>query len=340
MVVEVVAVAVAAFVLAALLTRAMLTLARSHDLIDVPNERSSHHAPTPRGGGVAIVLASIAGCVALAMLGYLQTQLLIAVAGGGLMVAVCGFIDDRYQLSARVRLLAHFGAACWALIWLGGLPALRIADEMYSLGPFGYLLGAFGIVWTINLFNFMDGIDGIAASEAAFIAASGAALALWFVSSSGVPWAALLFAAACCGFLLLNWPPARIFMGDVGSGYLGYVVAVLAVAAARESPVALFVWAILGGAFLVDATTTLARRGIRGERLHQAHRSHAYQHLARRWRSHERVVVAMLILNVAWLLPCAAFAVRYPAFAAATVVVALLPLVVMAVVAGAGRADS
>ena len=337
MTIEIAAIVAAALALAAAVTRGMLTLARSHDLIDVPNERSSHAVPTPRGGGIGIVLASLAGWIALALLGHLQMRLLIALAGGGLLVAVCGFVDDRYQLSARLRLLVHFGAALWALIWLGGLPALQIGSYTVSFGPFSYVLGAVGIVWTINLFNFMDGIDGIAASEAAFIAAAGAVLASWAGSAVELPAVALLFAAACSGFLILNWPPARIFMGDVGSGYLGYVVAVIAVAAARQSPVALFIWAILGGVFLVDATVTLVRRGMGGERLEQAHRSHAYQHLARRWGGHRPVVVAMLVLNIAWLLPCAAFALRNPDLASATTVVALLPLIVLAVVAGSGR---
>jgi len=335
--IEIAAVLAATAVLAAALTRGMVSLARSHRLLDVPNERSSHAVPTPRGGGVGIVLASVAGWSVLALLGHLQTRLLVALAGGGLVIALCGFIDDRHQLSARLRLLVHFGAAVWALIWLGGLPALQIGADTITFGPFGYVLGALGIVWTINLFNFMDGIDGIAASEAAFISAAGAALAWWVSSAVELPAVAMLFAAACCGFLLLNWPPATIFMGDVGSGYLGYIIAVIAVAAARQSPVALFVWAILGGVFLVDATVTLARRAVRREQLQQAHRSHAYQHLAGRWRGHKPVVIGVLVVNVGWLLPSAAFALRNPDLAGVTTVIALLPLILLAVLLGSGR---
>src|SRR5437763_1644121 len=144
---------------------------------------------------------------------------------------------------------------------------------------------------------------------------------------------------ACLGFLRWNWPPARIFLGDVGSGYLGYVIVVLAVAAARDNPSALWVWLILGGAFFVDATTTLIRRTLRNERVHEAHRGHAYQWLARRWGSHAKVTCAVLIVNVLWLLPCAVFATWRPSLAAATVVFAFAPLVLV-VSATSGRREN
>jgi Fuc2NAc and GlcNAc transferase len=192
----------------------------------------------------------------------------------------------------------------------------------------------------LNLFNFMDGIDAIAASEAAFVAAAGALLGVVSGSMPGVSAVALAFAATCCGFLVWNWPPARIFMGDVGSGYLGFVLSVLALAAARDNSAALWIWLILGGVFFVDATVTLVRRLVRREHLHQGHRSHGYQWLARRWGSHLRVTVAVLAVNVFWLLPCAAFAALHPSQAATATCVALAPLVVIALAAGSGRPES
>jgi Fuc2NAc and GlcNAc transferase len=188
----------------------------------------------------------------------------------------------------------------------------------------------------MNLFNFMDGTDGIAASEAIFVLCGGALLGV-LSGSAQVCWAALLCATACLGFLLWNWAPARIFMGDVGSGYLGYVIAVLALAATRANPAALWAWLILGGVFFVDATVTLLRRLARGERPHEAHRSHAYQWFARRWDSHAKVTCAVLAVDLLWLLPCAVFALRAPSFAAATAMVALLPLVLLACVVSGRR---
>src|SRR5205807_9594710 len=145
-----------------------------------------------------------------------------------------------------------------------------------------------------------------------FVAWAGALLGTFAGTSGDAAAVASVFGAACCGFLLWSWPPAKIFMGDVGSGYLGYVIAVLAVGATRDNPVALWAWLILGGVFFVDATVTLLRRLLRGERVYQAHRSHAYQWLARRWGSHAKVTCAVLIVNVLWLLPCAVFATRRP----------------------------
>jgi Fuc2NAc and GlcNAc transferase len=315
-------------------------LAVSHGVLDLPNDRSSHSTPIPRGGGVAIVVATSVAAVFLAWYGLVDSRLFIAVTGGGALVAIVGFLDDRHQLPARVRFAAHLAAALWALWWLGGLPPLRLGNEVVSFGWTGYVIGALVIVWTLNLFNFMDGIDGIAASEAVFVAWCGAWLALLAGSAGAVAAMGAVLGAACVGFLWWNWSPAKLFMGDVGSGYLGYVIIVLGIGAARESAVALLVWLVLGGAFFTDATVTLVRRIVRRERVYEAHRTHAYQWLARRWGSHRRVVLLVLLVNCLWLLPCALFAVLRPVYAAVTVAVALVPLVILTVSAGAGRAEN
>ncbi|HSY05791.1 MAG TPA: glycosyltransferase family 4 protein [Steroidobacteraceae bacterium] len=328
---------VSALAAAALLTELMRRIAVGSGVLDVPNPRSSHGVPTPRGGGVAIVLVTTAGLTVLALRGILRPDLLYALAGGGIAVALVGLIDDRRSSSAPVRLSVHFAAALWALWWLGGLPPLRVGTHLLTSGWLGYLFGALGIVWAINLFNFMDGIDGIAASEAIFVAVA-ASLALSV--NAGIGAAALTFAAACGGFLVWNWSPARIFLGDVGSGYLGYVIVVLAVAATRDNPAALWVWLILGGAFFVDATVTLVRRTLRNERVHQAHRSHAYQWLARRWRSHGKVTVAFLTVDLLWLLPAALIAAHRPSYAVMAVIVAFAPLAILALAVGAGRQEA
>jgi Fuc2NAc and GlcNAc transferase len=333
-------IALAALAASALLTQITRKVAAGSGVLDVPNARSSHGVPTPRGGGVAIVLVTTAGLIVLAVREMVRPDLLWAVGGGGLAVALVGFADDRRSLSVVTRLAVHFAAALWALAWLGGLPPLRVGDHLVSLGWAGYLPGALGIVWAVNLFNFMDGIDGLAASEAIFVVVCGVPLSLPIARSSGVVPEALVFAAACGGFLLWNWSPARIFLGDVGSGYLGYVIVVLAVALTRDNPAALWVWLILGGAFFVDATVTLVRRGLRNERVHEAHRSHAYQWLARRWNSHARVTLAVLCVNLLWLLPCAVWASRSPHAAVACVIIALAPLAVLAVAVGSGRKES
>jgi Fuc2NAc and GlcNAc transferase len=311
------------FALSWVLTWWVRRMALARGLLDQPNARSSHSIPTPRVGGIAIVIAANAGILLLLAAGQLDLKLAIALIGGGAAIAVVGFMDDRRRLSARVRFAVHVLAALWALMWLGGLPPLRIGGHLTALGPTGYVLGVLAIVWVLNLFNFMDGIDGIAASEAIFIVC-GAALAA--AASGATIGAALVLGAASGGFLLWNWPPAKIFMGDV--------------AATRDDASAMWAWLTLGGVFFVDATATLIRRALRREPLHQAHRSHAYQKLARRWASHGRATALVLAINCCWLLPCALFAVRHPGLAAWTCVVALAPLAVLAFLTGAGGAET
>jgi Fuc2NAc and GlcNAc transferase len=329
--------ALGALLVALLLTGIVRRLALAQGVLDVPNERSSHSTPTPRGGGVAIFVATIAASAVLAWRGALDIKLLLALTGGGSVVALVGFYDDRRQLSARSRLGAHLVAGLWALLCIGGLPPLRFADHIVSFGWAGYVIGALGIAWTVNLFNFMDGIDGIAASEAVFIAWGAALLGLLVGPSVAAPAMALAFGAACFGFLAWNWPPAKIFMGDVGSGFVGYVLVVLALAATRENPAALFVWLILGGVFFCDATVTMVRRLARGEPVYQAHCSHAYQRLARRWGSHRSVTLAAVSVNLVWLLPCAWLASVSPGRAAWMTVIALAPLTLLALRAGVGE---
>jgi Fuc2NAc and GlcNAc transferase len=312
--------------------------ALARGVLDIPNDRSSHTTATPRGGGLAMVLAASAAFIVLAVHGMISRPLAIALLVGGGAVALIGFVDDRRPLPAGLRLAVHIVAATWAVAWLGGLPPIRAGGFVFAAGWIGAVLAVLGVVWSLNLFNFMDGIDGIAASEAAFV--TGAATLLFLpAGTSGATSAAAVFCAAVVGFLPWNWPPARIFMGDVGSGYLGFVIAVLALAATVRDPVAVWVWLILGGVFFVDATVTLVRRTFRGDRLHEAHRSHAYQWVARRWGRHLPVTVAVLAINLLWLLPAAWLASHHPPWAAWIVLASFLPLVLLAALAGAGRAE-
>jgi Fuc2NAc and GlcNAc transferase len=197
-----------------------------------------------------------------------------------------------------------------------------------------------GIVWVLNLYNFMDGIDGLAASEAVFVALGSAFLLLLAGGSPGVVAASAAFGAACLGFLGWNWPPAKIFMGDVGSGYIGYTIAVLALAAARDQSSLLAVWLILSGLFIIDATVTLVRRLFRGEKVYSAHRSHAYQWLARRWKSHKSVTVLAVGINLLWLLPWSWAAATNPTRVIWIMAVAYVPLTILVLAAGAGRAEA
>jgi Fuc2NAc and GlcNAc transferase len=327
-----------ALVLSVLLTGLMRRYALARGILDAPNARSSHTRVTPRGGGIAIVAAMVAGVAVGLGAGIIDARLAAALCGGGIAVAWIGFADDRSPVSVGKRLLIHFAAAAWAVFILGGLPPLQVGEAVRDLGTAGDVFAVVAVVWIINLFNFMDGIDGIAGGEAVTIAAVGGLLAL-SGGMGGVAAAAFVLAAASGGFLVWNWPPARIFMGDVGSGFLGFAIAVLGLAAARESPTAPWVWLMLGGVFMVDATVTIVRRILRRVNLSDAHREHAYQRLSRRWKGHLPVLLATLSVNVLWLSPLAWFAASNPDLGLGLAALTLAPLVVIAVVAGAGKPE-
>jgi Fuc2NAc and GlcNAc transferase len=325
------------------LSAALTGLVRRHalraSLLDIPNERSSHVRATPRGGGLAIVLVSLGAMAVFALTGRMAAPVFYALAGGGAAVAGVGYLDDRGRIGIVGRFVVHIAAAIWATAWLGGLTSLHWNGELVHLGFLGSVLAVLGLVWSLNLFNFMDGIDGIAASQAVFMAGMGALLALAGGLSSSVLLGGIAIGAASLGFLLWNWPPARIFMGDVGSGYLGFVLATLALAATKEASVMLPAWLILGAVFMVDATFTLCRRLLRRERVYEAHRSHAYQWLARRWNSHLRVTLGCIALNLLWLAPWAWACLRHPTQSGWFVLFAWTVPICLAAASGAGRRE-
>lgn len=321
------------------LTAGLRRYALARRVLDMPNARSSHAVPTPRGGGVAIVLSFMLALSVLAAPGGLDWPGYLALAGAGVAVAIVGFVDDHRHIAARWRLLAHFAAATWALGWLGGAPPLSVLGLEVAPGWLGFALAALFLVWLLNLYNFMDGIDGIASVEAITVCIGGALL-YWISGHAQLSWLPLLLAAAVAGFLIWNFPPARIFMGDAGSGFLGVVLGVMALQAGWVSAALFWAWAILLGVFVVDATVTLLRRLLRGERVYEAHRSHAYQYAARRYGRHLPVTVAVGCINLAWLLPLAIWVGSGGLDGAVGVLVAYAPLVVLALRLDAGKPES
>lgn len=270
-------------------------LARS--VLDLPNERSSHSIPTPRGGGLAIAIAALAAAVVLGAAGELPWSLVLAMGLGGGLVAGIGWVDDHRHVPARWRALAQLVAAGIAVALFGGLDSLRLGAGEVRLGLLGSGLAIVAIIWVVNLYNFMDGIDGIAGIQAVTVGVFGAALAAQ-AEAPEIVRGSLLIAAAAAGFLVWNWAPAKIFMGDVGSGLLGFLFAVLALASERLGGPPLLTWLILMGVFVFDATATLLRRAARGERWYDAHREHAYQRLVRAGWSHRRVSLGVAGLNL------------------------------------------
>jgi Fuc2NAc and GlcNAc transferase len=306
-------------------------------LLDLPNERSSHSQPTPRGGGLALTVAHLLGLGAATQFGLVSPAVAIALLGGGVLVAVIGFLDDHGHVAASLRLLCHFLALSWAVWWLGALPPVNFGWGAVDLGWAGTAMMVLYCAWFLNLFNFMDGIDGIASAQALSMSVTATLLLLLVTGSERSALPLVLLASATAGFLAWNWPPARIFMGDVGSGYLGYALGALAIWTVAEGWLTPWVWVILGGAFLADATVTLFVRARSRVAVTHAHRCHAYQRLSRHFGSHRAVTLAFFAINVFWLGPWALVATHWPQYAAACAVVAVSPLFVAASRLGAGR---
>jgi len=268
--------------------------ALQRELLDQPGERRSHSVATPRGGGIAIVLALLVAAAALALRHPHQIVLLAAFGIGLVLVAGIGLIDDHRPLSPWLRLGVQALAATVLAAGVAG-----------TYGSFGTALVAFIAVMVLtNVWNFMDGINGIAASQTA-LAAAGLSVAV----GGAWGWLALALVAACVGFLPFNFPQARIFLGDVGSGALGYALAVLAVVAYADHAMPWPLVLLPLSAFIVDSGLTLLRRLLRGERWWTPHTQHAYQVWAARIHAHAPVTfgyagwTAVALLLTWWLRP-------------------------------------
>jgi Fuc2NAc and GlcNAc transferase len=331
------------FLLASLTSFALTWLLQHYalaaSLLDIPNDRSSHSVPTPRGGGVAIVLVFLFGMLILFKFELLTTTVLWAFLGAGAWVAVVGFIDDHQHIPARWRLLAHFIAAAWGLFCLGLAPLSLSNTVSIELGWIGYTLGAFYLVWLLNLYNFMDGIDGLASIEAITVCFGGVLLTVLGTGTSNQLYLLLLVIAAVTGFLVWNFPPAKIFMGDAGSGFLGLVLGLFSLQAAWQAPQFFWSWLILLGVFIVDATWTLIQRFLRAEKVYEAHRSHAYQYASRHYQSHKTVSLAVAVINICWLLPIALWVGLAGLNGLLGLGIAYLPLMLLAIKFKAGQAE-
>jgi UDP-N-acetylmuramyl pentapeptide phosphotransferase/UDP-N-acetylglucosamine-1-phosphate transferase len=269
-----------AFSVAAILSW-RLACARGYWLVlDIPNERSLHSRPTPRTGGIAILLGIGAGIV-IAWLGngYSITNLPVSIAV--LALALVALLDDRYALGVMPRLLMQI---CVVSILIFTLP-------LTSIGIVAPIASLLFLLWMVNLYNFMDGMDGFAAGMAIFGFSTYAMLA-WQAGYTEFAFGCAIIGAASSGFMLLNFPPARLFMGDSGSTVLGLLAGVAVLFAHRESILPVWLGVLVFSPFIVDATVTLGMRILRREKFWQAHKTHYYQRLVRLGWGHRRTVLA------------------------------------------------
>jgi Fuc2NAc and GlcNAc transferase len=255
----------------------------------VPNERSLHDIPTPKGGGIAITLTWYAGISVLYFAGIIERNLYFALLGG-IILAVVSLIDDIKGLKPVIRLIVHFLTAIFAFYFLNGLRPLIMPALNINYNFIVYPLAIIGMVWFINLFNFMDGVDGFASVEVITIAC------VLFVMSWNI--ITILLIVCVTGFLCWNWPKAKIFMGDVGSTQLGFILVVLGIYFHNNLEFSILNWIMLTSPFWFDATLTLFRRMRNKEKLSEAHRKHAYQRIVQAGFTHEKVNLFLILINL------------------------------------------
>lgn len=278
----------ACFTVSLILTYIIRAVAVKKKLLAMPNERSSHTVPTPHGGGIAIAVVWFSGLFILKYQGSIDSKLFYALLCGVLVSAV-SYLDDVYELSPKKRLMAQAVASICAIYFLGGIKFLNFSVFTVNNQIISAVFAFFMIMWFINLYNFLDGIDGHAGLEAIFLSVAG------FLLFGGEHF--IILGCAVAGFQFWNWHRAKIFMGDVGSTLLGFNIAVFSLYY-QGTDTSILVWIVLFGAFWFDATLTLYRRYRNGEKLSQAHKKHAYQRITQAGWRHDQTVLAVLGINI------------------------------------------
>lgn len=263
--------------------------ARNRFILDLPNERSSHSIPTPLGGGIAIAIIWFLVITFLFLRKEIDSALFLALLCG-LPVSIIGLVDDIVSISPKIRLFVQVASASTALFFLGGLNSIDIGFGLLSVPFVLSILAVVGIVWFTNLFNFLDGIDGYISAEVIFI---GLAYFLFF----GI-FPPVILATITAGFLVWNWQPAKIFIGDMGSTLLGFTIGVFAVYYQNINQSSIVIWLMLTSLFWFDATLTLFRRWRNHEQLFKAHKKHAYQRIIQSGFSHQKTVLYSLVINL------------------------------------------
>lgn len=271
------------FLLSLFLTYIIKYYAIKKEILDIPNERSSHASPTPRGGGLAIVISFYVGLFFFKE--QVSSELFLALFAG-LPIVIISLLDDLLTLSSKVRLFIQGLSAILALYLLGGVNHLDFGIIEFS-GVWLNVFAFFIIVWLTNLYNFLDGIDGYAASQTVTL---GVGLSLLLFNPLGY-----VLVAISLGFLVFNWHKASIFMGDVGSASLGFIIAVLLFS--NSSGENIYFWFIALSLFWIDGSITLLRRFINGEKVMKAHKKHAFQRLVQSGFSHTLVTVGLIGFN-------------------------------------------
>ncbi|MBL4680935.1 MAG: hypothetical protein JKY88_09450 [Pseudomonadales bacterium] len=299
------------------------------------NVRSAHELPTPTGSGLVLLKLFLVSIILLWYWQLITVEMLLACLGP-IFVGAVGYVDDKSDLPVKVRMPLYMFAAVWS-VYILGFPVINISGMEIDLGLLGLVLGVMSLFWLQNLFNFMDGVDGIASIEVVFVCFS----AVWIGCeafnglSSGWSLLGILIGILALGYLMTNWPPARMFMGDAGSNFFGLMLGVFVLG---NEAISVWVWMILLSQFIVDACLTVSIRLIKHQKIYESHSQHAYQHLNRRYGTNH-VLQLMIIVNFIWLLPIAYLAHEFPDMGFILLLLASLPLVLLYWLSGAGKTE-
>ena len=313
-----------AFVSTVVGTQLFRSYAVQKGIVAAPNFRSLHQAQIPRGAGIVFSCVFLCLLVGLGIATAVRADLLWAILLGGAVAALSGFVDDVVDIAQKTKFAIQGVLAAWVLYCFGGK---SLVDLPWLPAFVGLAVSWLALVWLMNLYNFMDGIDGMAASGAVFFCTA-AIIALLLTGAEGTPVLILGLLAACSlGFLRFNWPPASVFMGDSGSLFLGYCFGALIVATVSSGQISLWTWLVILGYFAGDTTTTTLLRIFSIRRWYGGHRSHAYQNLARIWGSHLKVVRYVACYHMLWLLPLAIWSCLEPRTAPLAAALGLAPVV-------------
>lgn len=277
------------FILSFILTYLIKNYAIEKSLFDIPNHRSSHTVATPHGGGIAIAITWFLGISYLYYTHNINSSLYFALMVG-IIISIVSYLDDLHELSAKFRMIIQSLVALLGLYFLDGFSSIDLGLFTIENQLLTNIFAFFMIVWFINLYNFLDGIDGYAGAESIFLGSAG------FILFGGDHFLVLI--ASVLGFLIWNWHKAKIFMGDVGSTLLGYNIAIFTIYYTNEESSNFLIWIILFGLFWFDATITLFRRYRNKENLSLPHKKHAYQRLHQSKWSHSKIVTFSILANL------------------------------------------
>jgi len=303
--------AITTFLMSAFLTYKLINFSKLLNLIDTPNERSSHTSPTSKGGGISIILLTLITVIFLYLEKTIDTSFGMSLILGSAIIAITGFLDDLYNLSIIRRIILYSLSIFMAIIFLMPETHLVIGNMKIEMSIFAYLFYAIYIFWLLNLFNFMDGMDGYAGVQTI-----STALFTWLVLCNRIETnehlILLVILFSTLGFMMWNWSPAKIFMGDVGSCTLGFMFALFSVYTSSQNYLSISIWLILLSPFIGDASFTLIKKIINGGKWYQAHNNHAYQKLYQIGFNHRIIAGGLLVVNLICIWPLAYTAILHP----------------------------